>query len=160
MRLSEPERDQIQRLYEAWLAACEHLTLADHITMALRRHRRSTGRSQRSQATATGQSKSQVARLEARPGDCRLSEVVEALAETRFHLRLCHDGSGQPVEPQEWIPDEVLPRTSDGRRLPAAAEVYRIAMPRSWFITRFGHFVEAPDWSWRIPLPDYQADED
>ena len=83
------------------------LTLGESIVMALRDGRATSGASQRDRAEATGLSKSTVAQLESDPGRLKLDDVVTALTGTRFHLRLCHDQDGSPVDPQDWLATEL-----------------------------------------------------
>ncbi|KRE56197.1 helix-turn-helix domain-containing protein [Phycicoccus sp. Soil748] len=140
--------DKVARWERELDDARDALTLCDSIVMALRAARSESGASQRDRAEATGLSKSAVSRLESNPGRLKLDDVVAALADTRFHLRLCHDLDGSPVLAEDWTSSDVLGRDRTNRRLPAHATPRRARSSPTWFTARHGYDVPGPEWTW------------
>jgi transcriptional regulator with XRE-family HTH domain len=152
------EREDVRsaRLRRELEKARDELTLADSIILALRDARTRNRTSQRTHAVASGLSKSTVSRLESTPGRLRLDDVVAALDGTGYHVRLCHDADGSPVEAGHWSASELIARYRDGRRLPADASAQRALTTPTWFTARHGYDVPTPEWTWRRSDPRFR----
>lgn len=136
------------------------LTLADHIGMALRAHRRVLRLSQRDYALIRGLSKSTLSRLETHADQFALAQVVGALSGTGFALalvRLPAGGAGEaPVQVQatDWDRTEVLARVRGGaRRFPGHREVRQVSHPPKWWWDRESTLACAVSPDWYAPTP-------
>ncbi len=126
------------------LDARARLTLADHVGLALRAHRRELLLSQRAYARARGISKSLIGKLEAHAEQVTLGTLVVALEATPYRLVLTRhpsaDGEGAhviPVAPEDWERTELLARVrGERRRFPAHGEVRQVSTPPRWWWER------------------------
>lgn len=161
------------------LRARAALTIADHVGLALRAHRRALRMSQRVYARHRGWSKGHLARLEADAGRLRLCDVVAGLRGTGYALALCRAPTPPPepeepapsaapawaadavvVGPEHWPRSELLARVRDGsRRFPAHHDTRQVTYPPSWWWSTEATYVHsvAPDWYAPRPEPGYPA---
>ncbi|WP_299447468.1 hypothetical protein [uncultured Phycicoccus sp.] len=156
------------------LRARAALTVADHVGLALRAHRRVLRMSQRAYARHRGWSKGHLSRLEADAGRLRLCDVAAALRGTGYILALCREpapprGPDEPapaaavVRPEHWSRTELLARVRDGsRRFPAHHRTRQVTYPPSWWWATEATYVHsvAPDWYAPRPAPGLDPDAD
>jgi hypothetical protein len=145
------------------------LTLADHIALALRAHRRALGLSQRAYAARRGWSKSAVAKLEVHADSVSLGVVSAALSDTGYQLCLVKvpepaTGQGAPlvVSPTHWDRVDLLAVVRDGsRRFPGHRPTVQVSHPPKWWWDRESTIARSSPPNWycaqppicRVPAP-------
>ncbi len=150
-------------------AARAGLTVPREVGLAVRAHRRRLRLGQRGYARRRGWSSSHVARLEARAGVLKLSDVLTALEPTDYCLALCHRPGTTTPDPEapapagalpvpvaatHWPRDELVALVRDGsRRFPAHHDTGQVTYPPTWWwyaeSTRAGSV--RPHWYARPP---------